>query len=242
MYIYIHTCAFTREHKCMHAHNNAYKHTSTLTYMHTTNAYIHTHTQPQNSLPATPSAATCTDAYKHTCTHSIQTHTHAHTTAELSPFYSVSPDTHTCIVHMTPKGVLTSPAYLKWVARFPATASTLSHIVMCGNSFAPQRPLHCASERYIRLLHNIHPSAFPVSTSPYDVLARDGPILRGTAAPDPHTLVAGGRAVAAYPTLRYILLPHKQPGLATDLVETQLMHRWGCVCVYIYIYQLFFRS
>ncbi len=229
MHARTHTCTNTHRYGSLAQLDAISPDTYAYTYMHT-NIHKRIHTHRCTYIPArlapfySISADTypCIHAHKHTRTH---THICTYIPAGLAPFYSISPDTYTCIVHLTPKSVLTSPAYLKWVSRFPTTASTLSHIVMCGNSMAPQRPLHCASERYIRLLHNLQPTVFPASTSPYDVLSRDGPVLSGKAAPDLHTLVAGGRAVVAYPTLRYILLPHKQAGIATDMVETQLMHR-----------------
>ena len=171
-----------------------------------------------------------------------------------------------CVVHMSPSQVLSSPDYAAWAHRFPASTPAPSeksqkkkgglggdpggaptvHIVCSPDLRSVDRPMYVASERYLRLLHGLDASLFPLSQGAYTVLQNEVPGLYSTnskatgvgvviEAP-PRTVTGAPRnlnAVAGWPLLAFLLPPHRQVGLKTDVPETARQHYYclkGCVC------------
>ena len=194
-----------------------------------------------------------------------------------------------CVVHMSPRQVLSCPDYAAWSKPFPATtappqpaaagaggkraktgkgggghdtgvgASPVVHIACSSDQAAVDRPMFVASERYLRLLHGLDPTFFPLSHGPYEALLNEEPgiYLRNSAAVVSATqqhhgngVTAGSVVVAAapradasapsclsalagWPLMTFVLPPHKQPGLKCEVPDTARLHYYcinGCVC------------
>lgn len=117
-----------------------------------------------------------------------------------------------CVVHMSPREVLSCADYETWCKPFPpsspvvvpgaaapsggsnpvkagkaskgggaqndaAAAAKVVHLVCCPDTASVERPLFVASERYLRLLHGLDGSFFPLSQGAYKVLLHEPPGL-----------------------------------------------------------------